>query len=72
SNKEDIRRIAATGYKEAIKFFPEEKRPTSPERIYKKSFNKANKKIIAPNLVLTKVDDLIKQLSSLSINIANI
>ncbi|RCI10682.1 hypothetical protein L249_5234 [Ophiocordyceps polyrhachis-furcata BCC 54312] len=44
----------------------------SPERIYKKSFNKANKKIIAPNLVLTKVDDLIKQLSSLSINIANI
>ncbi|RCI12802.1 hypothetical protein L249_0890, partial [Ophiocordyceps polyrhachis-furcata BCC 54312] len=38
------------GYKEAVKFFPEEKRPTSPERIYKKSFNKANKKTIAPNL----------------------
>ncbi|RCI11540.1 hypothetical protein L249_7735, partial [Ophiocordyceps polyrhachis-furcata BCC 54312] len=37
------------GYKEAIKFFPEEKRPTFPERIYKKSFNKANKKTIAPN-----------------------
>ncbi|RCI11136.1 hypothetical protein L249_7444 [Ophiocordyceps polyrhachis-furcata BCC 54312] len=37
------------GYKEAIKFFPEKKRPTSPERIYKKSFNKANKKTIAPN-----------------------
>ncbi|RCI15205.1 hypothetical protein L249_7098 [Ophiocordyceps polyrhachis-furcata BCC 54312] len=49
SNEEDIRRIAATGYKEAIKFFPEEKRPTSPERIYKKSFNKANKKTTAPN-----------------------
>ncbi|RCI15790.1 hypothetical protein L249_3343 [Ophiocordyceps polyrhachis-furcata BCC 54312] len=60
SNEEDIRRIIAIGYKEAIKFFPKEKRPTSPERIYKKSFNKANKKIIAPNLVLTKVDDLIK------------
>ncbi|RCI14198.1 hypothetical protein L249_6017, partial [Ophiocordyceps polyrhachis-furcata BCC 54312] len=55
-----------------VKFFPEEKRPTSPERIYKKSFNKANKKTIAPDPVLTKVDDLIKQLSSLSINIANI
>ncbi|RCI12595.1 hypothetical protein L249_0815 [Ophiocordyceps polyrhachis-furcata BCC 54312] len=26
----------------------------SPERIYKKSFNKANKKTIAPNPVLTK------------------
>ncbi|RCI13603.1 hypothetical protein L249_5661, partial [Ophiocordyceps polyrhachis-furcata BCC 54312] len=38
------------GYKEAIKFFPEEKRPTSPERIYKKSFYKANKKTTAPNL----------------------
>ncbi|RCI13435.1 hypothetical protein L249_5638, partial [Ophiocordyceps polyrhachis-furcata BCC 54312] len=50
------------GYKEAVKFFPEEKRPTSPKRIYKKSFNKANKKTIAPNPVLTKVDDLIKQL----------
>ncbi|RCI14752.1 hypothetical protein L249_6919 [Ophiocordyceps polyrhachis-furcata BCC 54312] len=60
------------GYKEAVKFFPEEKRPISPERIHKKSFNKANKKTIAPNPVLTKVDDLTKQLSSLSINIANI
>ncbi|RCI11109.1 hypothetical protein L249_7303 [Ophiocordyceps polyrhachis-furcata BCC 54312] len=64
SNEEDIRRIAATGYKEAVKFFPEEKRPTSPERIYKKSFNKANKKTIAPNPVLTKVDNLTKQLNN--------
>ncbi|RCI14359.1 hypothetical protein L249_6001, partial [Ophiocordyceps polyrhachis-furcata BCC 54312] len=60
SNEEDIRRIAAIGYKEAIKFFPKEKQPMSPERIYKKSFYKANKKTIAPNPVLTKVDDFTK------------
>ncbi|RCI12114.1 hypothetical protein L249_0751 [Ophiocordyceps polyrhachis-furcata BCC 54312] len=60
------------GHEEAVKFFPEEKRPTSPERIHEKSFNKANKKTTAPDPVLTKVDDLTKQLSSLSINMANI